>query len=48
MALQQFLGSGAILLAILITATEGLKWPRFLHYIWAALALIWGIVAMVI
>lgn len=26
------LGAGAILLAILIVATERLKWPRWLHY----------------
>lgn len=41
-------GAGAILLAILIAATEGLKWPRWLHYVWAAVSLVWGILAFVL
>ena len=46
MALGTFIGGGAILLAILITATTALKWPKWLNYIWAALAFIWGIVGL--
>ncbi|MBI2549780.1 hypothetical protein HYV83_01200 [Candidatus Woesearchaeota archaeon] len=41
-------GAGAILLAILIAATEGLKWPRWLHYAWAAVSLVWGIAAFLV
>lgn len=41
-------GAGAILLAILIAATEGLKWPRWLYYVWAAVSLVWGILAFVL
>ncbi len=41
-------GTGAILLAVLIAATEGLKWPRGLHYVWAAVSLVWGILALVL
>src|SRR3989344_5683024 len=42
-----FFGGGAILLGVLITLTTALKWPRWLNYIWAALAFIWGIIAFV-
>ncbi len=41
-------GAGAILLAILIAATEGLQWPRWLYYVWAAISLTWGLVAFVL
>lgn len=41
-------GAGAILLAILIAATEGLKWPSWLHYVWAVAALLWGIIAFLL
>lgn len=34
---------GAILLAILIALTAVFRWPNWLNYIWAALALIWGV-----
>lgn len=46
MAFDLFSG-GAILLAILIALTAGFKWPNWLNYIWAALALIWGIMGIV-
>jgi len=46
LALGNFMGGGAILLAVLIAATEVLGWPRKTHYVWAALSLIWGIIAL--
>ncbi len=47
MVLQTVMASGAILLAVVIALTTFLKWPTWLNYIWAALALIWGIAALV-
>ena len=41
-------GGGAILVGALITLTTALKWPRWLDYIWAALAFIWGILAFMV
>lgn len=46
MGLETFIGGGAILLGILIILTTALKWPKWFYYLWAALALIWGIIAM--
>lgn len=46
MGLGTFIGGGAILLGVLIATTTALKWPKWLYYIWAALALIWGIVGL--
>ena len=40
------LGSGPLLLGALIAATELLKWPRKVHYLWAGIALTFGIVVM--
>ena len=37
------MSGGAILLAILIALTTVFRWPSWLNYIWAALALIWGV-----
>ena len=44
--INSFLGGGAILLALLIVLTTALKWPKWFYYVWAALALIWGIIGM--
>lgn len=38
-------GAGAILLAVLISATEGPKWPHWLQYVWAGFAAVWGVAA---
>lgn len=46
--METFFGGGAILLGALIAATEALKWPRWMHYIWAALALLWGVMTFVL
>ena len=41
------MSGGAILLAILIALTTALKWPKWMNYIWAALALIWGVLGVI-
>ena len=46
MALESLMSGGSILLGILIALTALLKWPKWLNYIWAALALIWGTAGM--
>ncbi|MEK6882776.1 MAG: hypothetical protein AABY22_24345 [Nanoarchaeota archaeon] len=38
---------GPILLGVLIALTEVLKWPRWMQYIWAAMAIVWGVIALV-
>ncbi|MFY9493480.1 MAG: hypothetical protein WAP55_03325 [Minisyncoccia bacterium] len=43
---ESFMGGGSILLAVLIAATTLLKWPSWVNYIWAALALVWGVVGL--
>ncbi len=45
MVSKTIMGGGAILLAILIALTQVLTLPSYLHYVWAAIALIWGIVS---
>ncbi len=47
MIFQTVIASGAIILAVVIGLTTFLKWPTWLNYIWAALALIWGIAVFV-
>jgi len=37
------LGAGPILLAIVIALTEAMKWPKWLNYVWAGVALLFGI-----
>ncbi|TSC61751.1 MAG: hypothetical protein G01um101448_330 [Parcubacteria group bacterium Gr01-1014_48] len=39
-------GWGAILLAVSMVLTVALKWPSWLHYVWALLVLISGILSM--
>lgn len=41
-----FTGWGAILLSVLMALTVALKWPNWLHYIWAAMVLISGLLAL--
>jgi hypothetical protein len=48
MALETLMGGGPILLGILIALTNALKWPSWLHYIWAAIAFIFGIVVYMV
>ncbi len=40
------LGWGTILDAVLIALNQLLSWPASLNYIWALLALIWGIAVL--
>ena len=44
MALETLMAGGPILLGVAIIATTALKWPSWLHYVWAAVAIIFGIV----
>ncbi len=37
---------GPILLGVLIALTVYLKWPNWVHYIWAAIAILWGLMAL--
>lgn len=39
-------GWGAVLLSVFMVLTVLLKWPNWLHYIWAALVLVSGILSM--
>ena len=48
MVLETFMGGGPILLGVLIALTNALKWPTWLHYVWAAISLIFGIVVYVV
>ncbi len=39
------MGGGAIIVAILIALTTYMSWPDYLHYIWAVIVLLWGIMS---
>ena len=43
---KEILGIGAILDGILIALTQYMGWPANLQYLWAVLAVIWGIVIL--
>ena len=43
---KEVLGAGAILDGILIALTEYMQWSGSLHYLWAALAVVWGIIIL--
>mgnify|MGYP001566848972 FL=1 len=43
---KQMMGGGAIFVAVAIAATELLNLPGTLHYLWALLALVWGIIIL--
>lgn len=48
MALDATMAAGGpIILGILIALGTALKWPNWVNYIWAAVAIIWGIIAFV-
>ena len=40
------MGWGAIVVGVLIALTQLFGWSGNLHYLWAVLVLIWGIVAL--
>lgn len=48
MALETLMAGGPILIGILIAATNALKWPSWLHYVWAAIAFVFGIVVYLV
>ena len=37
---------GPILLGVLIALGAVLKWPKWTNYIWAAIAILWGLMAL--
>lgn len=39
-------GWGAVLLSVLMSLTVMLRWPNRLHYIWAAIVLISGLLSL--
>ena len=41
-----FYGGGAIFLAACIALTAALNWPKWFNYVWAAMALAWGLMAI--
>lgn len=46
MASKNVMGYGAILLAVLVALTQAMSWSGSLNYLWAVLALVWGIMAL--
>ncbi len=38
---------GPILLGVMIALTVALKWPTRLHYLWSALAILWGVISLI-
>lgn len=38
---------GPIVLGVLIAITTALKWPSWVQYLWAAIAILWGVVSLV-
>ena len=44
MALETLFAGGPILLGVCIALTKALKWPDWLHYVWAAIAFVFGMV----
>lgn len=46
MELGAFAAWGPILLGIFIALTVALKWPNWVHYVWSAVAIVWGIIAL--
>lgn len=45
--MNTIMGGGAILLAVLIVLTVVFGWPKEIHYVWAGLAFLWGVLAFV-
>ena len=49
MALESTMAAGGpILLGVLIALGTALKWPNWTSYLWAAIAILWGIYAAVV
>jgi len=45
---ETIFGGGTIFLGLLIAIGTVMKWPAKLNYVWAAVAIIWGILAFVL
>ena len=41
-----FTGWGAIVLSVFMVLTVALKWPNWLHYIWAVMVLVSGLLSL--
>jgi len=48
MAAETLMAGGPILLGVLIALTNALKWPQWLQYIWAGVAIVFGVVVYLI
>ncbi len=46
MVSKQMMSWGAIVVGILIAATEYMALPAYLNYLWALLVLAWGVMEM--
>jgi hypothetical protein len=46
MSFKIILGAGAILDGVCILATQYFGFPSGLHYLWASLAIIWGVLIL--
>jgi len=44
--MNTFFGGGAIFLAVCIALTAAFNWPKWFNYVWAVLALVWGLMAI--
>ena len=44
---KTIMGSGAVVMAVLISLTTLLTWPNYLQYIWAVVIAIWVIITFV-
>lgn len=43
MVSKEMMVGGPILLGVLIAATEFMQWNSSLHYLWASVAIVWGV-----
>lgn len=48
MAFETLMAGGPVLLAVAIAVTAALDWPKWLHYIWAAIAFLFGVIVYMI
>jgi len=48
MVAETLMAGGPILLGVLIALTNALKWPQWLQYIWAGVAIVFGVVVYLI
>lgn len=47
MAYEMMMSAGGpIVLGVLIALGQVMKWPSWTNYIWAAISIIWGLIAL--